>query len=75
MTEDIKKMIESVERYGAHQITKYSFERAKAGLTERRFVREFDFDRIVEELTKENNQLTEQLKEKTLYDRMHKPLM
>jgi len=54
MTEEIKKMIESVERYGTRQITRYSLERAKAGLTEKRFVRESDFDRIVEELTKWN---------------------
>lgn len=54
MTEEIKKMIESVERYGTRQITRYSLERAKAGLTEKRFVRESDFDRVVEELTKWN---------------------
>jgi len=53
MTEEVKKLIESVKRYGTRQITTYSLERAKAGLTENRFVRESDFDRVVEELTKQ----------------------
>ena len=54
MTEEVKKLIESVKRYGTRQITTYSLERAKAGLKEKRFIRESDFDRVVEKLTKWN---------------------